>query len=292
MSKPLPNNKKWNKGDIVIYYADPPEPRFLRVVKGFTDQGLVKTQYTSKTQPRTVEVHDMKYLVGPRSVDLNPQWGKDSQEQQNTYQANYDRVRHWNFLYQAGTDVRLVDPDHDANDLIGVTCTPAMFDRETGEAYVGVLRQGNWDLKFVFVEKEWITTKADPPLPDAPPPEYDVDLALPVADGPNTVFRYRYRDGDNYKIHGQAVFAGRITPTEMSMIVGAIDSRCWFIPQQVGMEPLQKELGDYDAESDHVWHEVGQITFTTEEPTDVRTISELAKQFYRIEQWDDTIDIS
>ncbi len=87
---------------------------------------------------------------------------------------------------------------------------------------------------------------------------------------PNTRIAYLYRDASNYKAAGEVVVAGQITFRQLSH---CLDGGEFFIPQQVGWEPLQSELTTYSGgqltEDDHVWHELRAEDFapTDAEPT-------------------------
>lgn len=80
-------------------------------------------------------------------------------------------------------------------------------------------------------------------------------------DGVNTKIAYAYRDADNYKTDREVVVAGRLDEAGLDKIVGSLSDSEFFIPQQIGLPALQKELGNY-SDSDHVWHTILEIGFT------------------------------
>jgi hypothetical protein len=74
------------------------------------------------------------------------------------------------------------------------------------------------------------------------------------------VLNYMYRDADNYKQHGEVTLSRALTEQETERIRRALDMGEYFIPQQVGMPPLQMNFGGIDPDSDHAWHELGDVS--------------------------------
>lgn len=64
---------------------------------------------------------------------------------------------------------------------------------------------------------------------------------------------YLYRDASNYKFWGHFVLEGAITRDEVAAYM--ID-REWFVPEAIGLEPLQPD--DWTDE-DHDFHELHQF---------------------------------
>jgi hypothetical protein len=98
----------------------------------------------------------------------------------------------------------------------------------------------------------------------------------------NIKFHYMYRDGANYKQHAEIVFTNpenlEIEEIESELRARFISSE-YFTPKDVGIPALQ--LYAYDAEIDHDWHEMTELTFTDEKPTDNRSITEFIASFSR-----------
>lgn len=107
----------------------------------------------------------------------------------------------------------------------------------------------------------------------------------------NTRFCYMYRDADNYKQHGEVVFAGDATDADIALIASKLhDGEC-FLPADVGLSPLQ---GRYhtgiDLSVDHVWHEVvpaDDVVATNEEPTVERTWDDFVTRWRELDGWDE-----
>ena len=109
----------------------------------------------------------------------------------------------------------------------------------------------------------------------------------------NTRIAYLYRDASNYKAGGEIVVTGHLT---FSDIAPYLDGGEFFIPQQVGLEPLQSKLTAYSDgqtnDDDHVWHELreGDIAPTDAEPDATFSTRELIAAFTRAKAtgWDVT----
>ena len=100
----------------------------------------------------------------------------------------------------------------------------------------------------------------------------------------HTRISYLYRDASNYKAVGEVVVAGRIVFPQLSRY---LDGGEFFIPQQVGLEPLQHHLIAYSRgranHDDHVWHELWPADFepTDTEPSETISARELIAAFAR-----------
>jgi len=100
----------------------------------------------------------------------------------------------------------------------------------------------------------------------------------------NTIFEYKYRDANNYKVHEDVVFVGELTETQIKDIYSALDGGEFFIPGQVDLESLEGQLQVWDTQDwgdDHCWHEVDEIYLTDSEPTDSRTVQEFYSVFIK-----------
>lgn len=104
----------------------------------------------------------------------------------------------------------------------------------------------------------------------------------------NTIFSYMYRDGSNYKFHGEVVFEGLSDDVVERKIRGAMsgfDNKD-FIASQVDIPevfPFPERYG-YNEQDDHCWHEFFGLEPTQMDVTDEkhRSISSLAEEFEKI----------
>lgn len=102
----------------------------------------------------------------------------------------------------------------------------------------------------------------------------------------NTEIEYRYRDPDNYKKYGRVVFAGEIIPEQRRTIMSGLDDETFFLPMQVGLDPVL--FGDGD-EGAHPWHELVSIRLTESNPTRSEPIAAFAQRFDGI-VWEESGD--
>ena len=119
--------------------------------------------------------------------------------------------------------------------------------------------------------------------------------------GDNTSFTYRYRDADNYKTATQLILPGKPHQEEVDEIQKKLIDGDSFIAEQVGLEPLQDDLRQWDTanteldedghnQADHCWHEIdtaSDIQPTTEAPTTDMTFEELVSRFTEVQTWDE-----
>ena len=96
---------------------------------------------------------------------------------------------------------------------------------------------------------------------------------------PNIMLSYMYRDGANYKNHNDIVFANplskELTEIEQSIKSELID-REWFYANKWNVPDLHFEK--WDEEIDHSYHEFESISYTTDLPTDNRTIDQFISE--------------
>ncbi len=74
-----------------------------------------------------------------------------------------------------------------------------------------------------------------------------------------TALDYLYRDAANFKSFGTLLLAGCFTPAEHAEILAKRDSGTWFIPEQLGLPPLQAGLYAFSngpTDDDHALHEL------------------------------------
>lgn len=105
--------------------------------------------------------------------------------------------------------------------------------------------------------------------------------------GCNTRIEYLYRDAHNYKQRDTIVVAGVLTEKEQHELREALQSDC-FIPEQVGMRPLQADLQAFGPGEDDAWHEIDQISITEETTTFPGTAQELLARF-KAADWDPSV---
>ena len=92
----------------------------------------------------------------------------------------------------------------------------------------------------------------------------------------NTRLAYLYRDADNYKVHHEVVFAGKMSEEEKMRIIASLDDGEYFIPGPLG---LNDERFGSETEADHPFFEFCYFEETTDKPTTDITIAEIVKRF-------------
>jgi hypothetical protein len=98
----------------------------------------------------------------------------------------------------------------------------------------------------------------------------------------NTRVEYLYRDGSNYKQWGAVVFRGDCDESLAGMLFAALDRGEFFIADQVRLPELFFADRPLYAD-DHCWHEMGEVTTTSEAADDLlgRTIDEFVAEVER-----------
>ncbi|MFN3702958.1 hypothetical protein [Thermomonas sp.] len=76
----------------------------------------------------------------------------------------------------------------------------------------------------------------------------------------NCIFEYRYRDAGNWKTEAAVILFGQIDTTIVDGIRKTLEAGELFIPEQVGLKPLQNQhflahKTDPDDDMDHAFHE-------------------------------------
>jgi len=78
-----------------------------------------------------------------------------------------------------------------------------------------------------------------------------------------SVFEYLYRDAGNWKTYGVLPLLGHPSPAQAAAIRQTLDGGCLFVPEQVGISPLQRRhLQEHEAEEDdldHAFHEFFEL---------------------------------
>ena len=78
-----------------------------------------------------------------------------------------------------------------------------------------------------------------------------------MAERPHCIFRYLYRDASNFKTFGLCLCSGEAHESDDGLVRAALLDGEFFIPEQVGLQPLQfrlREFSDVPTADDHVWH--------------------------------------
>lgn len=109
-----------------------------------------------------------------------------------------------------------------------------------------------------------------------------------------TILEYSYRDASGYCVYGLALLSGSFNDADKDLVVGKLDGRQFFIPERVGLSPLQKELYTYSGgqptEDDHPWHEfLGLRDATPEEISSLPTLGyfqDLISNFSGVSDWE------
>ena len=81
-----------------------------------------------------------------------------------------------------------------------------------------------------------------------------------------TIIEYQYCDAGNYKVSSSIRLQGVFKEEEIDMIQSSLYDAEYFIPEKVGMPPLQSllwsEFGGC-TEDDHQWHSIIEIRSAT-----------------------------
>lgn len=83
-----------------------------------------------------------------------------------------------------------------------------------------------------------------------------------------SVFEYLYRDGGNYKSRGFLLLYGASSEDDVTALRDYLDSREFFVAEQVGIPVLYQALWDLSGgptEDDHAYHEFVDLRPATKE---------------------------
>ncbi len=83
-----------------------------------------------------------------------------------------------------------------------------------------------------------------------------------------TIFEYQYRDGSNYKSHGEILLSGDITASQREEALDCLESSEFFVAEQLGIPSLYHGVWAYGGgptHDDHAYHEF----------VDVRVVSDV-----------------
>jgi hypothetical protein len=105
---------------------------------------------------------------------------------------------------------------------------------------------------------------------------------MPTSSSPNVRFEYLYRDAGNYKKRGAVIFRGA-EGSDLSALDSQIRQRLidqtYFYPEKVGIPKLDLDELGHDDEMDVTWNEYLGLNFTSDGPSDRRTILEVIEEF-------------
>jgi len=111
------------------------------------------------------------------------------------------------------------------------------------------------------------------------------------------IFEYQYRDASNYKARGQVLLDGSAKDDDLKALRAKLESGEFFIPEQVGIQPLQPRLWAAcgcapDVDLDHCWHEFEGLRDATAEDlaefTCWGTVASFVATFREVGEWDVT----
>ena len=101
-----------------------------------------------------------------------------------------------------------------------------------------------------------------------------------------TNFIYLYRDAGNFKVEGQLCLIGRLSTNQKDSFRSLLIDHEWFVPEQVGLQPLHSELFAYSngpTTADHALHEFVDFVpcelAVPAESINLKPINQLIKRF-------------
>lgn len=105
---------------------------------------------------------------------------------------------------------------------------------------------------------------------------------------PNTKIVYKYSDLDMLEAFGEVVLEGHLSESDLELIANRLYQHELFIPEQVGLNPLQSKTGRPEPDNnDTVWHQFrfDMISRTREPATTSVNASDLVENFRQV-TWD------
>ena len=107
------------------------------------------------------------------------------------------------------------------------------------------------------------------------------------------IFEYMYRDAGNFKSYGSVSLIGELTVDERDEIESKMESREFFIAEQIGLKPLYDVLYKFSngtTDQDHVWHcfrgfKKPDFSDNVVEAETWGTVSEFKEMFARVTDW-------
>jgi len=112
-----------------------------------------------------------------------------------------------------------------------------------------------------------------------------------------TAFDYMYRDADNFKAFGTIILEGELSIDDRTLIQSRMESQEFFIAEQVGIPPLQRQLYRWSngpTASDHCWHEFVGFREAKDLERFVGAIParEFVARFQLVREWDEQLSQS
>lgn len=109
-------------------------------------------------------------------------------------------------------------------------------------------------------------------------------------------FNYLYRDSSNYKVFGDIFIEGVELENFENLVVRYLKDGIYFIPEQLDIPPLQREMmayaDEFPTEDDHVWHEFCGIKPATTEDlpknASVIAMETILARLRAVGKWDET----
>lgn len=111
---------------------------------------------------------------------------------------------------------------------------------------------------------------------------------------PHAIFEYSYRDASGYAVYDCVLLSGSFSEADKDLISSRLESHQFFIPEKVGIPPLQVRLYEYSdgqpTEDDHPWHELIDLRPATPDEIDslnaLGDTRELVSRFSGISDWE------
>lgn len=98
----------------------------------------------------------------------------------------------------------------------------------------------------------------------------------------NTKISYEYRDGSNYRRHGEWTVRGMCSQDQADRLRTAClqdDGRHFFVPSAVGIPSMTPDAAGWDDDLDHPMHSIVDIEMTGEIADDDRSVTDLIEAF-------------
>jgi hypothetical protein len=99
-------------------------------------------------------------------------------------------------------------------------------------------------------------------------------------------FSYRYRDANNFKVERTVLLQGSLSAVELDEINALLFDGEWFVPEQVGLAPLQAALYHFSngpTDADHPLHEFVELAecevFDSESAHELSDCASLLERF-------------
>lgn len=113
------------------------------------------------------------------------------------------------------------------------------------------------------------------------------------------VFKYLYRDASNYKSRALVLLRGPLRAGDAGHIEQTLECELYFIPEAVGLKPLQPALARDNSgpsSDDHSWHEF--LGFRAASDDDLSRLpcwgdkDHMIRRFTEVSEWDPTAGLA